>query len=318
MSLVHYGWTKARKLLTVLLKCVDRWVHRSHLECKGTRDCSLCVAGDDQVKMAGALEKRLDLLIFRKESRVLSSILSNQQMERFQRQNGVWWSTGRFDSSTRFKFEDVEFDLPFYDDELISPVVPVVRESSEVFHAYAMHVHLKLRPHAGIETTMKEIYLRMFVLGNPRRIVSRIRRDCTRCRRIQLKTIELKMAHHSQERALVAPPFYAIQLDIAYGFSAVPWKKARNKVTLYALVCVCLLSSATSILSLEGISTEDVVSALERHSSRHGVPAFIYTDNGTQLAALSTSTFSPQSLQNELMDRLDVKVVVSCPKAHNE
>ena len=66
-----------------------------------------------------------------------------------------------------------------------------------------------------------------------------------------------------QERALVAPPFYAIQLDIAYGFSAVPWKKARNKVTLYALVVVCVLTSATSILSLEGISTEDIVAALE-------------------------------------------------------
>ena len=63
---------------------------------------------------------------------------------------------------------------------------------------------------------MREIYLKMFVLSNPRRIVSRIRKDCTRCRRIHLKTVELKMAHHAQERALVAPPFYAIQLDIAY------------------------------------------------------------------------------------------------------
>ena len=84
--------------------------------------------------------------------------------------------------------------------------------------------------------------------------------------------------------ALVSPPFYAIQLDIAYGFSAVPWKKARNKVTLYALVVVCVLTSATSILSLEGISTKDIVAALERHSSRYGVPGIIFTDNGTQLA----------------------------------
>ena len=67
-----------------------------------------------------------------------------------------------------------------------------MRDSSSIFHAYVMHVHLKLRPHAGVETTMREIYLKMFVLGNPRRIVSRVRKDCTRCRRIHLKTVELK------------------------------------------------------------------------------------------------------------------------------
>ena len=111
----------------------------------------------------------------------------------------------------------MELNLPFFDEDLIAPVVPVVRDSSSIFHAYALHVHLKLRPHAGIEVTMREIYLKMFVLGNPRGIVSKIRKDCTRCRRIHLKTVELKMAHHAQERALVAPPFYAIQLDIAYG-----------------------------------------------------------------------------------------------------
>ena len=77
---------------------------------------------------------------------------------------------------------------------------------------------------------------------------------------------------------MIAPPFYAIQLDIAYGFSAVPWKKARGKLTLYALVVVCLLSSAASILSLEGIETQDVVAALECHSSRLVSPGlFILT-----------------------------------------
>ena len=49
-----------------------------------------------------------------------------------------------------------------------------------------------------------------------------------------------------------------------------------------------------------------------------GVPGIIYTDNRTQLAALSSTVFTPQSLENELRERLDVKVVVSCPKAHEE
>ena len=97
-----------------------------------------------------------------------------------------------------------------------------------------------------------------------------------------------------------------------------PSKKARNKVALYAIVIVCILTSATSILALEGISCEDVVAALERHSARHGEPGVLYVDNGTQLISLSSARFTPQDVENELLDRLDVKVVVSCPKAHEE
>lgn len=70
-------------------------------------------------------------------------------------------------------------------------------------------------------------------------------------------------------------------MDIAYSFSAVPRKKARNKVSLYALVIVCVLSSATSILSLEGLECPDIVAAIERHNSRHRVPVELYVNNGT-------------------------------------
>ena len=158
----------------------------------------------------------------------------------------------------------------------------------------------------------------MFVLGNPRRVVAGVRKDCTKCRRIRLKTVELKMAAHAPEQSIIAPPFYAVQVDIAHGFNAVPWKKARNKIALYALVIVCVLTSATSILALEGISCEDVVAALERHSARHGVPGVLYVDNGTQLTSLGSVSFTLQDLENKLQDWLDLKIVVSCPKVHEE
>ena len=61
-----------------------------------------------------------------------------------------------------------------------------------------------------------------------------------------------------------------------------------------------------------------MVAAIERHSARYSVPGAIYVDNGTQLVALTSATFTPQNLENELRDRLYVKVVLSCPKAHEE
>ena len=50
---------------------------------------------------------------------------------------------------------------------------------------------------------------------------------------------------------------------------------------IYALVIVCIMTGTTNILASEGLETADVVQALERHASRHGIPAVIFVDNGT-------------------------------------
>ena len=53
-----------------------------------------------------------------------------------------------------------------------------------------------------------------------------------------------------------------------------------------------------------------MVAAVERHSTRYGVPGAIYVDNGTQLVSMASAKFTPQDLENELRDKVDVKVVV--------
>lgn len=42
----------------------------------------------------------------------------------------------------------------------------------------------------------------------------------------------------------------------------------------------------------------------------------LYVDNGTQFTSLGSINFTHQDLENELRNRLGVKVVVSFPKAH--
>ena len=59
---------------------------------------------------------------------------------------------------------------------------------------------------------------------------------------------------------------------------------------MYELVIVCIVTG-TNILALEGLETVDVVQALERHTSRHGIPAVIFVDNGTHLKTLSQARF---------------------------
>ena len=97
VNLVRLGWVRARDLLIVVLRCVDHWVHRSRLVCKSTRNCVLCGPGDDKLKV-GLEEKRAERLLFRAESDLISKNLPPRQLERFRKQDGIWWSTGKFDS----------------------------------------------------------------------------------------------------------------------------------------------------------------------------------------------------------------------------
>jgi hypothetical protein len=85
-----------------------------------------------------------------------------------------------------------------------------------------------------------------------------------------------------------------------------------------ALVIVCLLTSATSILVIEGQTTASVVMALERHSSRYGVPAHLYVDAGTQLEKLQDTSFSLRDIQCWSSGGRTYTVSVSTPKAHQQ
>ena len=145
-----------------------------------------------------------------------------------------------------------------------------------------------------------------------------VRRDCTKCRIIFRKTLELEMANHGPHRTIMAPPFHAVQIDIVYKFKAKSWKNSRQLFDIYALVIVCLLSSATSILVLEGMTTADVVQALERHSSRYGVPRHVYVDSGSQLIALQNVRFQIRDVNLHVWHALGMEVKVSNPKSHEE
>lgn len=65
----------------------------------------------------------------------------------------------------------------------------------------------------------------------------------------------------------------------------------------------------------EGLECQDVVAALERHISWHGVPAVLYEDNGTQLVSLEGLKIEHQVLNSGTKSVLernprDVSIIV--------
>ena len=126
------------------------------------------------------------------------------------------------------------------------------------------------------------------------------------------------MSTHPGPSTILAPPFYSIMVDIAYEFAGQPFKGARKTIKVYAFVIVCLMSEATNIIALEGIETQDVAQALEKHATRYGVPAEMFIDQGTQLKAMAQAAFSVRDLQSQVIDSLGIRVHVSNAKSHEE
>ena len=151
-----------------------------------------------------------------------------------------------------------------------------------------------------------------------RNLIKKVNKDCLKCKLREKRTIELRMCSHPLPRTVLAPLYHSAMMDIAYGFRGQAYKRARTIVKIYAVVIVCMMSGATNILAVEGIQTQDIIGAIERHSSRHGIPAFLYVDSGTQLKALQYANFSTRDMESQIQDSLGIKIIVSNAKAHTE
>ena len=128
--------------------------------------------------------------------------------------------------------------------------------------------------------------------------------------------VDKELADFPLCRSSVAPPFYHVIMDIAMAFKAKLFKDARRTAPAHALVIVCLLTSSTNILVLEGLATQAVVQALERHAARYGMPAEIFVDPGSQLHKLNDASFDLRDINHYLFRSMRFKVTTSTPKAH--
>jgi hypothetical protein len=128
----------------------------------------------------------------------------------------------------------------------------------------------------------------------------------------------MELADFPSCRTTIAPPFYFVQIDIAMAFKAKPFKESRKSLTAHALVIVCMVTSATSILVLDGLSTQAVVQALERHAARYGMPGELHVDSGSQLEKLKDTNFNVRDVHGQECRNIKFKVIVSTPKAHQE
>ena len=320
VDLIKYGWKKALTITTNIYRFVINSKHAAHKrkEQVFNPQCKLCLSTTEvtsEVEVDKVYNKEATDYIFRKETSRILATHNKKSLEQYILKDDILYYQSRL--TEEVKSEELDCQV-FFDSYSIKEFLPVVLSDSDVFFSYLVYVHHNLRPHSGVEITMKEISKLMMVIKNPRRVVQSVRESCLTCRSIRRKTAELRMLNHPEARTILAPPFYIAQMDTVFGFKAQVFKNARKTVKVYALIICCLLTGATNILVIEGLETRDVLQGIERHATRHGMPSVLYVDNGTNLIALQHATFSVRDLNCQLLDSYGIQVRVSNAKSHEE
>jgi hypothetical protein len=349
VNVIKYGYAKTVRILSKVISFLWSLQHKAHKSKEARRsldsqlklstegdihqdhdsniskegcdflDCHKCTAiskcNGIPVEYEKYLLKASKDYLFRKESSRLVECMPKGKLKHFHMKDGILYHQSRLPEDAKVVSHDLDFDI-FFDGQEISSILPVVSTDSDLFYAILMHIHHNVRKHSGNEATLREVMKTIFPLGNATRVINKVRKHCARCRILLRKTLELELGNHPQSRFQLVPCFYHSMADIAYGFCGKPHKSSRTTIKVYALVIVCLLTSATSILALEGLQTQDVVLALERHSGRHGVPAALYVDQGTQLTNLDKLEGTLRDANLQLRTSLGLKILPSIAKNH--
>jgi hypothetical protein len=71
--------------------------------------------------------------------------------------------------------------------------------------------------------------------------------------------MQMELVDFPSCRTTVAPLFYFTQVDIAMAFKARPFKESQKSLTGHTVVIIRIVNSASSILVLDGLSTQAVV-----------------------------------------------------------
>ena len=328
IDVIKYGFLKSLKIMSKVLDFIWSVKHKVHLKngLKRVPTCPKCTAIESCEGLVPEYLKVLDKETFnyflRCETAEVMSKSNKEKLKNFHLRNGILYAQGRIPADAEVIQKDLTFEV-FFDGDVIRGVLPVVSAESDLFFSLLLHIHHNVRKHAGNEATLNEVMRYVFPIDNPRRVIQVVRKNCPRCRLILKKTLELEIGQHPQSRYQIVPAFYHSMCDIVYGFKSKPFKNSRgtrsqSESKVYALVIVCLLTSATSIMVLEGLETQDVIMALERHSSRHGVPSCLFVDQGTQLTNLDKVTITIRDANLKLRESLGIEICPSTAKSHME
>ena len=200
-----------------------------------------------------------------------------------QKRNGILYYTGRILASQelngKLNLSDVCIDLT-----KSSFCVPLVDKSSPVAYALVneIHWHNYDAKHSGNETILRYVNTIAHVIGG-KSLVRQFRKECTWCKILNKKAIEVAMGPVSDKNLCIAPPFYMSQVDIFGPFSSYSSANKRATIKMWFVIFCCCTTGAVDIKIMEDYSTDSFILAFVRFSCKVGFPKKLLPDAGSKL-----------------------------------
>ncbi len=172
----------------------------------------------------------------------------------------------------------------------------VLDHSHQLTKLIVTSVHL-CNIHSGFTLTLTTIR-RDYWITRGRDIIRHIINKCVTCRRNKAAATSQLMGNLPVARVTASRPFLHCGVDYAGPFP-VKLRKGRHVPVEKAYLCifVCLSTKAVHLESVNNLTTDSFIAALERLSARRGVPATMYSDCGTNF--VGANRILQQFLKNE-------------------
>ena len=160
--------------------------------------------------------------------------------------------------------------------------LPVIMADTKVAELVMVSAHWK--DHSGLDITMAMSRMDAWIV-NARKLAKVVVRGCLRCRFLRKKLVLQKMAVLPDLMQVPCRPFTNIGLDLCGPLTVKSMANKRATMKVWITIFVCLNTKAVSMELAPGYSTDDFLLAYETHLNVRGIPAFVYSDRGSQLVA---------------------------------
>lgn len=150
--------------------------------------------------------------------------------------------------------------------------------------------------HGGTHLTRQYLQNTYWII-HPRSTIRAQLKTCTICWRYQKQMQQQQMGNLPHMRVQQYRPFTHTGIDFA-GYFEVKISEKRNATftKCYAALFICLTTRAIHLELVSSLTTTAFLAALRRFTSRRGLPAHIYSDQGTNFVGASNEL--PKLLHN--------------------
>ena len=229
------------------------------------------------------------LYYFRQASREVTMFNRPQVLEkRTVMKDGVLLSKGRILDGMNF-LQTADLDTLNLGSLGVKTMIPVIDRFSPLAFSLAQHFHWSVSKHRGFETCLRMSFEHVHILQGMS-LFREIAEECFKCKMKRGRYIQASQGPLSEKQLLIAPPFYACQVDLfgplrafVPGFEKETRAVKAKQSKIWIFVAVCLVTSNVNMQVCEMKDTCSMLEAFIRLSCECGYPKYVCCDQDSSL-----------------------------------